>query len=93
LPDDVESELAAFPHLSDEVLWLVARSTLTAAEQRALAILNQAAKTRHLEAVEIARLETLLGLYDRLLVRRAQAAASLQQRGYDLCNPQVLQPQ
>ena len=93
LPDDVESELAAFPHLSDEVLWLVARSTLTAEEQRALAFLNGAAKTRHLESAESARLETLLDLYDRLLVRRAQAAAILQQRGYDLRNPQVLQPQ
>lgn len=93
LPDDVEAELAALPSLSDEVLWLLVRSTLTAEEQRALAFLNSAAKTRTLESAETERLETLLALYDRMLVRRAQAAAILQQRGYDLRNPQVLQPQ
>lgn len=30
LPQDLEQELAAFTALSDDVLWLLARSTLTA---------------------------------------------------------------
>lgn len=92
LPDDVEAELAALPSLSDEVLWLLARSTLTLEEQNTLAFLNSTAKTRTLDPAETERLETLLDLYDRMLVRRAQAAAILQQRGYDLRNPNVLQP-
>ena len=92
LPDDVEAELAALPSLSDEVLWLLARSTLTTEEQNTLAFLNNTAKTRLLDAVEAERLETLLELYDRTLVRRAQAATILQQRDYDLRNPSVLQP-
>lgn len=91
LPDDVEAELAVFPNLSNEVLWLLARSTLTAEEQNTLAALNSAAKMRALASAEAERLETLLDLYDRMLVRRAQAATILQQRGYDLRNPQVLQ--
>jgi hypothetical protein len=91
LPDDVEAELAAFPSLSDEVLWLLARSTLTTEEQKTLAALNSTAKSRILTPTETERLETLLDLYDRMLVRRAQAATILQQRGYDLRPPQVLQ--
>lgn len=92
LPDDVEAELAALPSLSDEVLWLLVRSTLTAEEQRTLAFLNSTAKTRTLDPAETERLATLLDLYDRMLVRRSQAAAILQQRGYNLRNPNVLQP-
>ena len=29
LPEDVEAELASFSQLSDDVLWLIARITLT----------------------------------------------------------------
>ena len=54
LPDDVEAELAAFPSLSNEVLWLLARSTLTSEEQNTLALLNGATKIRTLEAAEVA---------------------------------------
>lgn len=93
LPDDVEAELAVFPYLSNEVLWLLARSTLTTEEQKTLTLLNSTAKLRTLDPAEAERLETLLDLYDRMIVRRAQAAAILQQRGYDLRNPQVVQPQ
>lgn len=93
LPDDVEAELAVFPSLSNEVLWLLARSTLTAEEQKTLAALNSTAKIRTLTPAEAERLETLLDLYDRMVVRRAQAATILQQRGYNLHNPQVLRSQ
>jgi hypothetical protein len=91
LPDDVETELAALPNLSDEALWVLARTTLTAGEQNTLASLNHKAKTTKLTSAEEARLTTLLDLYDRALVRRAQAAVILQHRGYNLQNPAVLQ--
>ena len=91
LPDNVEIELAALPNLSDEALWVLARTTLTAGEQSTLATLNHKAKTTKLTSAEEARLTTLLDLYDRALVRRAQAAVILQQRGHNLQNPAVLQ--
>ena len=91
LPDDVETELAALPNLSDEALWVLARTTLTAGEQSTLTALNHKAKTTKLTSAEEARLTTLLDLYDRALVRRAQAAVILQQRGHNLQNPAVLQ--
>lgn len=90
LPDDVEAELAAFHQLSDDVLWLIARTTLTPEEQRELAELNDTAQSRSLTDDEYNRREALLDTYDRMMVRRAQAAYLLQSRGYDLSDPAVL---
>ncbi len=41
LPPDVEEELTAFASLSDGVLWLLARTTLSREEQSDLALLNE----------------------------------------------------
>jgi rhodanese-related sulfurtransferase len=91
LPDDVEAELAALPRLSDETLWLVARHTLTQDERQTLANLNQEAKERDLSHVEKQQRESLLNQYDRMMVRRAQAARILKDRGHDLSDPAILQ--
>lgn len=77
--------------LSDEALWLLARSTMSVAQQDTLALLNQQAKQRVLYPKEEAALEALLQQYDRMMVRRAKAASLLQERGYDLRDPKVLQ--
>lgn len=90
LPDDVEAELAAFHQLSDDVLWLVARTTLTPEEQRELAELNDTVQSRPLADDEYNRREALLDSYDRMMIRRAQRSHLLQLRGYDLSNPAVL---
>src|SRR5687768_17452630 len=55
LPPDVNTELAAFADLSSEVLWLLARSTLTEAEQQELAQLNDEAQRRPLTKNEESR--------------------------------------
>ena len=90
MPQDVEAELAAFTSLSDDVLWLLARSTLTEVEQEELAALNSQAKQRPLTQEEQSRQQALLDTYDRLIVCRAQAALLLKLRGYDLSDPAVL---
>jgi hypothetical protein len=90
LPQDVEAELAAFTSLSDDVLWLLVRSTLTEVEQEELAALNNQAKQRPLTQEEQSRQQALLDTYDRLIVRRAQAALLLKLRGDDLSDPAVL---
>lgn len=90
LPDDVEAELAAFHRLSDNVLWLIARTTLTPEEQEELADLNDEAQSPTLINDEEARREALLDAYDRMMVRRAQAASILQSRGFDLSDPAIL---
>jgi len=91
LPDEVEAELAAFTDLSDDVLWLLARSTLTKDEQEKLAELNRQSKQFPLTEEEEARREILLNAYNRVMVRRAQAALLLKARGYDLSDPRILQ--
>jgi hypothetical protein len=92
LPEDVEVELATFTNLSDEVLWLLARSALTTTEQEELATLNYQAKRRTLTDEELVNQKALLAAYNRMIVRRAQAALLLQSRGYDMSDPHVLQP-
>jgi rhodanese-related sulfurtransferase len=93
LPADVEAELATFSQLSNDVLWLIARSALTRQQQDALADLNELAQRRSLTPNEQSRQQELISVYDRVLVRRAQAALILKQRGYDLSDPTVLKPQ
>lgn len=60
LPADVESELAAMSNLSDEVLWLLVRNTMTREEQEMLAALNITAKEHTLKPEEEKTLERLL---------------------------------
>jgi uncharacterized protein YbgA (DUF1722 family) len=82
LPPAIEEELAAFEHLSNDTLWLLAQSTLTADQQRTLADLNTKAQQVGLSAAEDQRRQALLDAYDQMLVRRAQAAALLHRRGH-----------
>lgn len=91
LPEDVKDELGSFKHLSDDVLWLLARSTLSAEEQYDLAKLNDEAQRRPLTGSQVQRQQALIDKYNRALVRRAEAARVLQTRGYDLSDLAVLQ--
>jgi len=84
LPPDVERELAAFAHLSDDLLWQLARTTLSPAEQDELAALNRQAQDTGLSVTEEERRQALLGHYQRAMVRRAEAARQLQVRGHDI---------
>lgn len=90
LPRDVEAELASFETLSDDVLWLVARSALTTKQQQELARLNDASQQRTLSSSEQTRQQNLVDAYDRTILRRAKAAALLQQRGHNLTDPAIL---
>ncbi len=91
LPQDLKNELATFASLSDDVLWLLARSTLTKIQQRELAHLNYEAQSRPLAEAEKLRQQALIDMYDRVVARRAEAAMLLKSRGYDLSDPAVLQ--
>lgn len=81
LPVELEQELAAFTQLSNEVLAVLANSTLSAQEQAQLAQLNEQAQADKLTAAQAVRRQQLLDAYDRILVRRAQAALLLRMRG------------
>ena len=92
LPEDVESELAAFDHLSDDVLWLSANTPLPMPQQEELANLNEAQQQRDLTPVESVRQQALPETYHRAVIRRAQAAAILKDRGTNytlICEPSI----
>ena len=90
LPQEVKDELATFAQLSDDVLWLLARTTLPEKEQQELADLNDKAQRRSLTEPEAQRQQALVEQYHRVMVRRAEAARILKSRGHDLSAPDVL---
>ena len=70
--------------LSDAALWAASESSLSPAQQRRLRQLNHAGGERALTLAERAEQTHLLDLYQRSVLRRAQALALLAYRGYDL---------
>lgn len=85
LPITLAEELTAFAQLSTEVLWILARTTLTEQQRVELANLNRKAQQAEgLTVVEQHRHVELLSLYQNSMVRRAKALDLLQQRGHDI---------
>lgn len=84
LPVPLAEELTAFAQLSTEVLWILARTTLTEQQRIELANLNRKAQQAEgLTVVEQQR-QIELALYQNSMVRRAKALDLLQQRGHDI---------
>jgi hypothetical protein len=80
LSPDEEAELAALRHLSDDALWTIARERLPAdVESRLQALLEE---DNSLNPDQRAELDSLVERGDRLMVRRAEAAAILTRRGF-----------
>lgn len=93
LPVSLAEELNVFPHLSTEVLWLLARTTLTVEERTTLEALNR--KAQQAEGLTVAEQQqqaALLALYQSNLVRRATAINLLKQRGEDISSLLTLPP-
>ncbi len=62
---------------SDDALWHAAEASLSTADQKRLAQLNEVADERPLSDAERTELQTLIELYDRAVLRRAKALAML----------------
>lgn len=85
LPVALEEEINAFPQFSNEVLWLLARTTLSKEQRIRLEELNRKAQQAvGLTGVEQQQQAALLALYQSTLVRRTKAANLLRQRGEDI---------
>lgn len=85
LPVTLQEELNAFIQLSTEVLWLLAHTTLSEEQRTTLADLNRRSQqTECLPVTEQQQQAALLALYQNTLVRRAQAANLLRERGEDI---------
>jgi len=84
LPADLAQVISPLALLDDEALWRAARSHLPA---EAAAQMEQMHLKRQREGLTGSEAETLAGLvrhYERAMLVRAQAAALLKERGYDV---------
>ena len=84
LPPDFAEALSPLALLDDAALWRAARShlpTKVAAELEALHLKRQREGLTDIETQTLAR---LVRQYERAMLVRAQAAALLKQRGYDV---------
>lgn len=79
LHPDEQAELDALRHLSDDTLWTIAREQMPAdADSRAHELMDKST----LSDDEQAELDQLVARADRLMLRKAEAAALLRERGF-----------
>ena len=84
LPPEEQRELEALVSLSDDALWTIAREQTPEDRQARLRALMDANSHGALDDVERRELETLVAQGQRLSLRKAQAAALLTERGYQV---------
>jgi len=82
LPPDEQAELDALVHLSDDALWTFAREQMSPTRQTRLSLLMEGNNKGTLSAAEQAEFDHLIDQGQRLMLRKAQAAALLTERGY-----------
>ena len=84
LSPDTRAELDAIQHLSDDALWTIAREQMPEdVRARAHALMDKNSRSVITDE-EHAELEQLVERGDRLMLRKAEAAALLRKRGYTL---------
>ena len=84
LPPDLAEALSPLALLDDAALWRAARSHLSAEAAAELEALHLKRQREDLTDIETQTLARLVRQYERAMLVRAQAAALLKQRGYDV---------
>jgi hypothetical protein len=84
VPPDEQSELDALTYLSDDALRTILREQMTATSQERMNLLMERHAQGLLERPETQELEQLVERGDRLMLRKAEAAALLNRRGYTI---------
>jgi plasmid stability protein len=84
LPADLAQAISPLSLLDDEALWRAARSHLPAAAAAQLEQLHLKHQREGLTGSEVETLGGLMRRYERAMLVRAQAAALLKKRGYDV---------
>ena len=82
LPPDEQAELDALTYLSDDALWTIAREQMPAPKQARMQTLMDANTQGTITSDEHAELTRLVDQGQRLMLRKAQAAALLTERGH-----------
>jgi hypothetical protein len=78
------AELDAMTDLADKELWKIARKTMAPAAGRQLEALHSKQRDEGLDVDEDADRRKLIQDYERSMLRRAQAARLLKERGHDV---------
>lgn len=89
---DLTTALAQMAFLNDAVLWQMARTTLSTEQQRRLEVLHDKQQRTQLSPIEREEERALVRLYRETQFVRAQAIVLLQQRGYDVSDPEQFVP-
>ncbi len=89
-PAELADDLAGMAFLNDAALWRIARGTPAADHHRQVDDLLDRKGRGELMPTEQSTLDRLLLEYQAQALRRGQAAALLQRRGYDMADPTVL---
>ena len=84
IPADEKAELAALQQLSDDTLWTIAAEQMPRNSQERLTLLLALNKRGSLTDAENGELDALLAYGDRLMLRKAEAAAILTKRGNEV---------
>lgn len=82
LPGDEEAELAALKWLTDDALWTIARERFPKAIDEESQDLGYKNNMGTITAAEYERLSEIVERGDRLMLRKATAAAILTERGH-----------
>jgi hypothetical protein len=82
LPPDEQAELNALANFSTDALWTIAREQMPRDQQNRMQILMDGNSRGSLSKAEFAELENLVEQGQRVMLRKAKAAALLTERGY-----------
>ena len=92
LPLDEKTELSALKLLSDDALWTIAREQMPRDQQERLRVLLALNKRSDLMPSETSELDDLLSRSDQVMLRKAEAAALLTERGYTVIPKEMAAP-
>ena len=84
LPVELEVRLRAMAAMPDDQLWRLARQRMPAAKANELSELNDKGQRQGLTAEERQRQHHLIQVADQVVLKRAEAAHLLKQRGHDI---------
>ncbi len=84
MPPEFQADLAALDQMEDEALWRIARSHKTTTEMARYTLLLEQNQEQVLSEAEKQELHELRTQSDRLMLLKAQAAALLRWRGYNV---------
>lgn len=92
LPTEERAELRALHHLSDDALKAIAAEQMSAENQARLSQLMSGQNKGELTVAELSQLTALVERGEQLMLRKAEAAAILVQRGYNETPSKMMTP-